>query len=176
MKKVILYLAMSLDGFIADENQAVDWLTGDGSNPQAIGSYEKFISSIETIIMGHTTYNQIITQLTKDNWPYSDLTTYVISHRKKENKTNIYFTDENLKSLILRLKEKEGKDIWICGGANIINQLIELDLIDEYYLTIIPVILGKGIKLFNEQDKSTVLKLLSTENYNGMVDLRYQRR
>lgn len=176
MKKVVLYIAMSLDGFIADENQAVDWLAGDGSDPQARGSYERFILNIDTVIMGYTTYHQIVTQLAKDNWPYRELNTYVMTHQKLKDNENIFFTDVKLENLISDLKEKPGKDIWICGGASIVNQLIELDLIDEYYITVIPTILDQGIRLFNKQGKQITLKLIATENYNGMVDLRYQRR
>lgn len=82
MKKVILYIAMSLDGYIADKDNSVDWLCGDGSNNQEEGSYDEFIKTIDTVIMGYTTYHQITNELAREKWPYQGLTTYVIKHHQ----------------------------------------------------------------------------------------------
>lgn len=75
-----------------------------------------------------------------------------------------------------QLKKEVGKGIWICGGASIVQQLVNEDLIDEYYITIIPTILGSGIKLFDKSDLEIKLKLIKTQSYNGMVDLVYSKR
>ena len=75
-----------------------------------------------------------------------------------------------------KLREENGKGIWICGGANIIQQLVKEDLIDEYYITVIPTILGSGIRLFENACREIKLKLLKTQTYNGMTDLVYERR
>lgn len=177
MKKVILYIAMSLDGYIADRNKGVSWLCGDGSNDQEEGSYNEFIKTIDTVIMGHTTYQQITDELSSENWPYRGLTTYVIKHHQCTNKDEIVFTNEKLNNLITRLKKTSGKkDIWICGGADIVNQLIEFDLIDKYYITLIPVILGKGTRLFNNEHNEIKLSLIEKHSYNGMVEIRYRKR
>ncbi len=74
MKKVILYIGMSLDGYIADKDMKVDWMNGDDLNNQE-SSYDKFVKSIDTIIMGYTTYHQVINVLAKDNWPYKGIMT-----------------------------------------------------------------------------------------------------
>ena len=176
MRKVVLYIAMSLDGYIADKNGGVDWLMGDGSDPENQGSYPDFIKTIDTVILGHTTYHQIATELSPDVWMYEGKLTYVLTHKKYENKEDILFTDENVPELIERLKIEEGKDIWICGGATIVNQLLQTDLIDRFCFTLIPTILGKGIKLFDSFDKEKTLKFISTKNYNGMIDLVYERQ
>ena len=149
MRKIILYIAMSLDGYIAD--------------------------SIDTVILGHNTYEQIINELSVDSWVYSDKTSYVVTHKELENKKNIFFIND-LPKLIKKLQGEEGKDIWICGGATIINELIDLDLIDRYCITIIPTLLGSGISLFNKRDKKLKLKLISIQSYDGMTDLIYERR
>ena len=82
----------------------------------------------------------------------------------------------SIAGLITRLKAAEGRDIWICGGADIVNQLIDRRLIDRYHLTIIPTILGSGLRLFGTRDEEQRLRLVSTETYNGMTDLVFEPR
>jgi len=176
MRKVVLYIAMSLDGYIADQNGGVAWLMGDGSDVSNQGSYPGFIETIDTVILGYSTYHQVITELSPEKWVYPGKTSYVLSHKKLSSSEEIIFTDERLDTLITRLRNENGKDIWICGGASIVNQLIAYDLIDRYWITIIPTILGSGVRLFDIHDKAMSLKLISTQSYNGMTDLVYERR
>lgn len=176
MRKTILYIAMSLDGYITDTNEGVDWLTGDNSLPDAQGTYPKFIECIDTVILGYSTYNQIAKTLSPNEWVYVGLKSYVLTHRAKQSSDKIIFTNENIKDLITNLRSEVGKDIWICGGASIANQLINLNLIDRYHISVIPVILGDGIPLFQKGEKKIKLKLFSTESYNGITDLVYERR
>lgn len=176
MKQVIVYISMSLDGFIADKNGKVDWLCGDGSDVEHPGSYNTFFRTVDTIIMGYTTYHQIVTELSPQEWVYPGKKCFVLSHKNHPPTTHVQFTDQKLSELISILKaETEGR-IWICGGASLINQLIELDCIDQYCITIIPTILGDGIRLFSTHGKELPLKLISTYSYNGMTDLIYERR
>lgn len=74
MRKVILYIAMSLDGFIATESGDVEWLSGQDATSKETGSYEDFVQTIDTVVMGYTTYHQITTELATGNWPYKCLT------------------------------------------------------------------------------------------------------
>ena len=108
MRKVILYIAMSLDGYIADENGGVGW-----------GSYPEFVRGIDTVVMGWKTYHQVMTELSPDEWVYGDLMAYVITHREETSSEKIRFVHEVPSDLIQNLKETKGKDIWICGGASI---------------------------------------------------------
>ncbi len=176
MKKVIAYIAMSIDGYIADKDGGVSWLSGDGSDVDNFGSYPNFIETIDTIILGYSTYHQIVTKLSPNEWAYKGKKTFVLTHRDIKNTEEIIFTSESIEKLLLKLKEVEGKNIWICGGASVIQQTHNNGLIDEYVLSIIPTILGNGIKLFDQFDVETKLKLKSTESYNGIVDLVYQKR
>jgi len=176
MRNVVLYIAMSLDGFIADVDGDVSWLAGDGSDPENPGSYSDFYQSIDTIILGKKTYDQITTKLSPNLWPYKDKISYIITHGIVSTNEYIKTTDKSLSEIIIELKHGEGKDIWICGGASMVRQLIELDLIDTYHITIIPTLLGNGISLFNENHSKINLKLFKTVTYNGMVDLIYQKR
>ena len=176
MKKIIAYIATSLDGYIADKNGSVSWLTGDASDGQNYGSYPKFIETIDTVILGYNTYHQIVTELSPNEWAYKGKKSYVLTHKKIENTDEIVFTDEDIGVLISNLKSEKGKNIWLCGGATIIQQFHKQGLIDEYTLSIIPTILGNGIKLFDESNVEIKLKLKSTKSYNGIVDLVYERR
>jgi dihydrofolate reductase len=176
MRKVVLYIAMSLDGYIADSTGGVGWLVGDGTDATNPGSYHEFYPTVDTVIMGYATYHQIITELSPGEWVYAGKTCVVISHNKPATSDDIVFTDQKLDTLLKELRNKDGNDIWICGGASIVNQLIAYDLIDRYWITVIPTILGRGVRLFANHDKETPLKLISTRSYNGMTDLIYERR
>ncbi len=174
MRKIILYIATSLDGFIADKNGSVAWLKGDGSDEKNMGSYPNFIESVDTVVLGYNTYHQIITELAVDNWPYKGKMSYVITSKNLSDKEDIKFSS-NLIGLINELKNQEGKDIWICGGASIANQLLKENLIDRLSIAIIPTILGDGTRLFETGLPETKLKLISTQNYNGITDLVYEK-
>ncbi len=174
MRNVVVYIACSLDGFIAKEDKDVSWLGGDNSDPNNMGSYDEFFNSVDTVILGYKTYEQIVNELSIDVWPYEGKKSYVITNRKIKNKEDIYFTDK-LVDTIKDLKRTEGSDIWICGGASIVNQLLELDMVDKLCISVMPIMLGNGIRLFTSL-KEMFLKLVSTTNYNGIVDLVYERR
>lgn len=176
MRKICLFIAMSLDGYIADSKGSVEWLEGHDDNNDTIDVYSEFVKDIDTVIMGWNTYHQIVTELSPNEWVYSDFTTYVVTHNKKPSSDQIRFTDENPAELVKKLQKESGKDVWICGGADLIQQLVRKNLIDHYYITVIPTILGSGIRLFGTSSPEIKLKLLKTQTYNGMTDLIYTKR
>lgn len=176
MRNVVLFIAMSLDGYIADKNGNVDWLGGQNSDQENMDSYSNFIKDVDTVVMGWNTYQQIVTELSPEEWVYADLTSYVITHSKAVSTNNIKFTGKDVCGIVNELKQQEGKKIWICGGANIVQQLVKANLIDEYYISVIPTILGSGIRLFETSPKEIKLKLIHTQTYNGITDLNYIRR
>lgn len=176
MRKVILYIAMSLDGYISDKSGDVDWLVGDGSDIDNPGSYPEFLQTVDTVMMGYSTYKQIVTKLSPQRWVYPGKTSYVLTHNMLPSSNEIIFTDKAMDGLIMELKSKTGKNIWICGGASIVNQLIDYDMIDQYWITVIPTILGGGTLLFGNHEKELPLRLIATRSYNGMTDLVYMRR
>ncbi len=176
MSKTILYIAMSLDGYIATNSDDVSWLSGDGSEKENMGSYDEFIESVSDIIMGYQTYNIIDTKLSPNEWVYKGKNCYVLTNKTLQSNEKATFTNKDIKELINSIKENSTKNIWICGGGNIASQFIEKDLIDEYYITIIPTILGSGVKLFNHITNEKKLKLQKINRYNGIVDLVYTKR
>ena len=176
MKKISLFIAMSLDGYIADSKGSVNWLGGHGNDDDNIDSYSEFVKDIDTVVMGWNTYYQIVTELSPNEWVYHDFKSYVITHKSKISSDKIVFTNHSPIELVKKLKEEDGKGVWICGGANIIQQLVKEDLIDYYYITVIPTILGSGIRLFEKANHEIKLKLLKTQTYNGMTDLIYIKR
>ena len=176
MRKVSLFIAMSLDGYIAVSKGGVDWLNGQGRDDENIDSYSEFTKTIDTILMGWNTYHQIVTELSPEEWVYKDFTTYVITHNELTSSDKIRFVNTNPGYLLKKLKEENGKDVWICGGANLVQQLVNEDLINYYHITVIPILLGSGIRLFENGKHKIKLRLIKTLSYNGMADLIYTRR
>ena len=176
MGKIVLYLAMSVDGYIADEGGGVSWLVGDGSEPDAPGSYPAFLDTVDAIVMGWTTYHQLVTELSPDSWPYEGRPWYVVPHRQDENQREIFLWNGELTELADKLKGEHEGNVWICGGASVAGQLLKEGRIDKLWLSIIPTVLGKGVRLFPELSQELPLKLVGTEHWNGIVDLVYERR
>lgn len=176
MRKITLFIAMSLDGYIADKNGNIDWLHGENPDKDDMVSYVEFIKDIDTVIMGWNTYYQIISELSPTEWIYKNLTSYILTHRQLPSTENIKFVSENVCSLIKVLRQKAGGGIWICGGAHIIQPLIQANLIDFFHISIIPTILGNGIRLFEITEKEMKLKLIKTYSYNGITDVIYKPR
>ena len=106
MRKVSLFIAMSLDGYIADNKGGVDWLEGQGDNNENMDSYSEFVKNIDTVVMGWNTYYQVATELSPKEWVYSDFTTYVITHNKHTSSEKIRFTSTNPVDLIKSLKKE----------------------------------------------------------------------
>ena len=176
MRRVVLFIAMSLDGYIADMNGSVDWLNGQCNEVENEDTYSQFAKGIDTVVLGWTTYYQVVTELSPSEWVYSDFISYVITHKEQASTDNIRFVHESPSNLVRRLKEKDGKDIWICGGASIVQQLMQDGLIDKFYISIIPTILGSGVRLFGPLDVELKLKLMETRNYNGITEVVYEKR
>lgn len=176
MRKVTLFIAMSLDGYIADKDGGVDWLNGQEEDGENMDTYSEFIKTIDTIIMGWNTYHQVITELSPEEWVYPEQISFVITHREIPSTERIHFTSESPCDLVKRLREEEGNGIWICGGASIVRQLMETDLIDTLHISVIPTLLGDGVRLFGPLEKEQKLRLVKTQSYNGITDLVYEKR
>lgn len=172
-RKVVLYIAMSLDGFIARENGDIDWLSIVEAPNQDYG-YAEFIKDIDTVILGRKTYDKVLTFGIE--FPHQDKQCYVITRHSKPSTENLIFYNGSLEELVTQLKSKKGKDIFVDGGAEIVNEMMKRDLIDEYMISIIPIFIGSGIPLFKPNRPEIRLKLLQSLRFNtGLVQLHYER-
>lgn len=175
MTKVVLYIAQSLDGYIADKEGGVGWLD-QYNDPKEDYGYHAFYESVDTLIMGANTYRQI---LTFGKWPYTNRKSYVISHQKLDQpkKANIEFYSGDLAKLVEQIKTESKKDIWLVGGAKLLSSFMQAKLVDEWIIFVMPTLLGEGIPLFQYLSQVIQLNLLDTKKYDtGVVELRYNRQ
>lgn len=107
---------------------------------------------------------------------YEGLESYVLTHKALPSQRGITFTDEGPEGLLRRLQARPGKGIWICGGAQVVRQLMEADLIDEYVISVIPVLLGGGVRLFEGGFSPRPLRLVGSRSENGIMELTYEKR
>jgi dihydrofolate reductase len=164
---VKLYIATTLDGYIADENDSLQWLfdvEGEGDN-----GYGAFISGIDVVVMGNSTYRWLLRE-SPDKWPYADKKTYVFSRTAHENTENVTFVSEL--SEIAELTDPS-VNLWNVGGGEIIKLFLENDLVDELQVTVAPVLLGKGKPLFPAGNYAEKLKLVGSTTYGQFVELHY---
>ena len=172
-RKVILYIATSLDGYIAKPNDDLNFLSIVQQEGEDYG-YADFIKSVDTVILGRKTYDWVMTQVSE--FPHADKNTFVITRTPKPSigKTNFY--TGKLNELINRLKAESGENIFIDGGAEIVNELLKENLIDEFIISVIPILVGNGTKLFKDGRPEQTLELLSTKQFKkGLTQLHYKR-
>ena len=175
-RNIVLYISASLDGYIARDNGAVDWLMGSSGDENVDLGFDKFYSSVDTVVMGRTTYEQIINELSPDTWVYEGKKSYVASRKIDEDDSRVEYIKDDITGFVENLKTQKGKDIWIIGGGKLTDEFIKKDMIDKYVITIIPTILGEGIPLFLGKNPEIKLKLVGTKEVDGMVELTYDKR
>lgn len=170
-RKLVLYIAASLDGYIATNEHNLDWLftvEGEGDN-----GYSKFYSTVDTILMGRVTYDWIIDH-EKDNFPYKGKECYIFSRTNKDANEYVTFIHDDIIQFSKDLKNREGKNIWLVGGGYLLETFIKEKLVDEIIITIAPKLLGSGIPLFRDNDFHTHLSLIAVNRYNQFVELHYE--
>jgi dihydrofolate reductase len=175
MGTISYYLATTIDGYLARENGAVDWLEPFQFKLQTPYDYELFYKSVTVVMMGRKTWE---VAKSFEEKPYSDRKAYVISTKTKKEDIPEYV--ELIKtmdrSFVEKMKSKTNGRIWIVGGAQIASQLLELDLIDEIIQTIVPVTLGRGIRWIMPNNGSATWNLQdSFKCERGVVQLVYRR-
>lgn len=168
MRKVVLYIAASLDGFIAEPEESLDWLTN--IEGQDDNGYAEFYETVDTILMGGRTYRWIMEH---GEFPYEGKECYVFSRQSQMDTEFVRFCQGGCTALVRELRGREGKDIWLEGGGELVRQFLNEHLVDEIILTIAPVILGKGIPLFSGLESETALYLTEMKQYGQFAQLRY---
>lgn len=169
MRKIIMQLAVSLDGFIEDANSQFDWCFTD----QDYGMAE-FFKRIDATFMGRKSYELAEIMASEAPAGFPKLKEYVFSNTLEEVKDGAVIIKGDIKKEVERIRSEKGKDIWLFGGAELISSLMNLKLVDEVILAIHPIILGGGKPLFKEIKERTWLKLTGHKTYStGLVMLTY---
>lgn len=167
--RVHLYIATSLDGYIADRNGNVDWLLTD----QEYG-FNDFFDTIESVVMGRKTYEKILEF--EDRSVFSK-DVYVCSNFiEQAEHPDVTIVDFNIPAFIKQLKEQSTKDIWLMGGGNLVTTFRKNTLINLYSLFVHPVLLGDGIPLFDEDLPTEQLETTTTRQFDsGLIQLSFRR-
>ncbi len=172
MRNVILYIATSLDGYIARANGQVDWLDAIPNPNQLDYGYQAFLNTIDTTLMGNNTYQTILGF--GGPFPYPDTTNYVFSRSEQPAAPYIEYVTQDPVAFVRSVKQANGKAIWLIGGGQLNTVLINAGLIDELIISIAPVVLGSGIPLFGSGVRGTALTLVKSESFEtGFAQLTY---
>lgn len=168
MRKLILQLAVSLDGYIEGPNGEYDWCFTD----QDYGM-SAFFKRIDSVFMGRKSY-ELVLSVADVEMPHPKLTEYVFSTTLNEVRPGSILIKENIEEEVKRIKKEPGKDIWLFGGASLTSSLLNLGLVDEISLAVHPIILGAGKPLFIDINKRIELNLIDHKTYSsGLVSLTY---
>ncbi len=170
--KIILNLATSIDGYIATNDGGYDWIVGQGDtsiDTEESFDFAEFMDDIDTVVMGAECYRQGMAD------DYTNKTVYVVTRTPKQDTDNIKFIGSDMVEVISGEKAK-GKNIWLFGGGQMLDAFIKTDVIDEYIIGIIPTILGKGRRLFLDNNPEIKLKLNSYTVSDGVAVVTYSKR
>ncbi|MCM2587948.1 dihydrofolate reductase family protein [Rossellomorea marisflavi] len=170
-RKVVVFIACSLDGYIATKDESLEWLfqvEGEGDN-----GFSAFYDTVDTVVMGKKTYDWVMNQ-EMEAFPYEGKECVVFSRSSWEDTEHVRYRSGDVLSFIEEQKSRKGKDIWVVGGGELLDAFIQEGLVDEFIITVAPVILGNGIPLFREGDRSLNLTLKGTQSFNQFVELHYE--
>lgn len=173
MRKIKLYIAISLNGKIAKANGDVEWLNSIPNPNKNDFGYSEFYHSVDTTIQGYSTYQKILSMGIE--FPYADKKNFVLTSKNKLVSTKyVEFIDENHIEFVNLLKKGEGKDIWLIGGGKTNTWFLDNNLIDQLIIFVMPIIINGGIDLFEFNPVQKLLNLTDTKKYsNGVVRLTY---
>jgi dihydrofolate reductase len=192
MSKVQYYCAATLDGFIADANDGIDWLTGyqgsyegEDAEPGPMsggGSYERFYEGVGALVSGSVTYEFVLEQMSGGGeWPYSGKPCWVLSSRDLPTPNPDGADVRIVRGDVTELYEEmlastDDRNLWVLGGGNVASQFADAGLLDELRVTVVPVVLADGKHLF-ERPLARSMQLTGTSVFEtGMVELRYEIR
>ena len=176
-KPLTLYISMSIDGYLATEEDDLSFLTAVEQEGEDYGYFE-FLERVDKYIVGKNTY-EVVVKLCDGKFPASDtLDCYVVTSKELQDDQNgVHFYNGDLKSLVAKLKSEAKKGIYCDGGALLVKSLLEQNLIDEIIISIIPVFLGGGKRLFREGIPEQEWEALPAKTYEtGLVQLHYIKK
>ena len=172
-RKLVLYIAASLDGYIAKANDELSFLDQVAQEGEDYG-YADFIKTVDTVIVGRKTYDKVISM--GYPFPHTDKDTYILTRTPRPAMGSVKFYTGDIKSLVVKLKSLKGGTLFCDGGGEIVRELMAHGLIDEFIISLIPVIIGSGTKLFQDGIPEQDLELVSVKSFEkGLVQLHYSR-
>lgn len=178
MTKIVLYIATSKDGYIADENGSVDWLpqTTEETGGQDYG-YHEFYDSVDVLAIGRKTYEQI---LGFGDWPYPGKLSYIFTRKSMESQNkDIEFLQDDIHGFIREMERQNIKKLWLVGGSDLIEAFYQKGRIDEFIVTVFPKVLGKGIPLKTLSDalqREELTKVDSIDFASGVFQENYTKK
>jgi dihydrofolate reductase len=176
MRKISLFIATSLDGYIAKANDDLSFLKLVEKEGEDYG-YAKFTDTIDTLIIGRKTYDYVLKETGSSHYDNGQRDVYVITRTQRPGVGRTTFYTGSLTELVKRLKSENGKNIYCDGGAEIINELLKHDLIDEFIISFIPVLLGNGTRLFKDGRPEQTLEFITAKTFDtGLTQLHYKRK
>lgn len=175
MRQLSLFIATSLDGYIAKPNDDLSFLKLVEKQGEDYG-YAEFNSTIDTIIIGRKTYDYVVREIGASHYENGERDVYVITRQERQPIGRTIFYSGSLPELVGRLKHQNGKNIYCDGGAEVINELLKHDLVDELIISIIPILLGEGTRLFQDGRPEQMLQLAGVKTFEtGLTQLHYKR-
>ena len=174
-RDIILNLAISLDGFICDEDGGFDWIGGQGDSRADTAEqfdFDAFLASCDTIVMGRKAYEDCFSSLTDA----ADKQFLVVSRTPRRPEGSVVFLAGDVVAEVLARKDRPGKHIWLFGGGELASAFIRADAVDRYIVGILPVIRGRGRRLFQEGLPPAELHLDRCTVADGIPILEYSRR
>jgi dihydrofolate reductase len=176
MRKISLFIATSLDGYIAKPNDDLSFLKLVEKEGEDYG-YKEFTDSIDTLIIGRKTYDYVLQEIGPSFYDNGQRDVYVITRTKRPNVGRTTFYTGKITDLAEQLKSKNGKNIYCDGGAEVINELLKNDLIDEFIISVVPVLLGNGTRLFKDGRPEQILEFVKAKTFEtGLAQLHYKRK
>jgi len=176
MRKISLFIAMSLDGYIAKPNDDLSFLKLVEKEGEDYG-YAEFTSKIDTIIIGRKTYDYVVNEIGASHYDNGQRDIYVITRTERPQVGRTTFYTGNITELVKQLKSENGSNIYCDGGAEVINELLKHNLIDEFIISVIPVLLGNGTRLFKDGRPEEVLEFITANTFeSGLAQLHYKRK
>ena len=176
MRKISLFIAMSLDGYIAKPNDDLSFLKIVEKEGEDYG-YAEFTDTVDTLIIGRKTYDYVVREIGSSHYDNGQRDVYVITRTERPPVGRTIFYTGNMTGLVKRLKSENGKNIYCDGGAEIINELLKHDLIDELIISVIPVLLGNGTRLFKDNRPEQKIEFVGAKSFEtGLTQLHYKRK
>ncbi len=175
MRRLKLYIAVSLDGYIAGRHDELEWLPRPSDRDDF--GYGEFLAGVDTLLMGHRTY-EVVDRL--GEWPYPAKACHVLTRHPGllAAAPGVHFTDKTPADLLRELRQQPGRDIWLVGGGQLVQAFQQAGLIDDYMIALIPQLLGSGIPLWpadSDREPARLAFQRCTPHTDGVVMLHYRR-